>query len=83
MFKDRIEAGGSRHRTIEAIVEADGTVRLLESVERGVPCRALVTLLDEAPPGESISTALHSEEALADWARAEEDEAWSHLQPEP
>jgi len=71
------------HRTIEAIVEADGTVRLLESIERGAPRRALVTLLDEAPPDEAIWPALHSEQALADWAKAEEDEAWSHLQPEP
>ena len=71
------------HRTIEAIVEADGTVRLLESVEGGAPRRALVTLLDEAPPDEAMMAALYSEEALADWARVEEDEAWSHLQPEP
>jgi hypothetical protein len=71
------------HRTIEAIVEADGTVRLLESVEHGAPRRALVTLLDEAPPDEAMLAALYSEDALADWARAAEDEAWSHLQPEP
>lgn len=37
------------HRTIEAIVDADGTVRLLEPVGGGARRRALVTILDEAP----------------------------------
>ena len=71
------------HRTIEAIVEADGSVRLLETFERGVPRRALVTLLDEPPSQEPIPGVLFSEDALADWASDEEDEAWSHLVPEP
>ena len=40
--------------------------------------RALVTILEEEPVGE---TALFSEAALAeDWHRPEEDEAWTHLQ---
>lgn len=71
-------------RTIEAIIEADGRIRLLESVELPGARRALVTVLEELsdePAGEL--PALISEPALAeDWNRAEEDAAWAHLQPE-
>jgi hypothetical protein len=68
------------HQTVDAIVNQDGTVELLEGVTLNGPRRALVTILDE--PGEGISeTALLSELALGqDWNRPEEDEAWSHLQ---
>jgi hypothetical protein len=70
-------------RTVEAIVDEHGRVRLLEEVKLPEARRALVTILEEAPrPGVS-ETALLSEPALAqDWERPEEDEAWSHLQPE-
>lgn len=70
------------HRTVEAIVEADGTVRLLEPVEGAGPRRALVTILDDLPEEVGHIEVLASEQALADWARPEEDEAWRHLQPE-
>jgi hypothetical protein len=69
------------HRTVEAIVEEDGTVRLLEPVEGTGPRRALVTFLDEIREEAAHASALASPEALADWTRPEEDEAWSHLQP--
>ncbi len=71
-------------RTIEAIIEPDGQVRLLEEVQLSGSRRALVTVLDEPPDEASdISTALLSESALAaDWNRPEEDAAWAHLQPE-
>lgn len=69
------------HRTVEAIVEEDGTVRLLEPVEGTGPRRALVTFLEELPEEATLTSALASKEALADWNRPEEDEAWSHLQP--
>ena len=65
-------------RTVEAVVDAQGNVRLLEDVQLPGPRRALVTILDDAPRDE---TALLSEGALADWSRPEEDAAWSHLQP--
>ena len=67
-------------RTVEAIVENDGSLRLLEAVELRAGERALVTILrEDAPPHEA---ALLSEAALAeDWGRQEEDEAWAHLQP--
>ncbi len=70
------------HRTVEAIVEPDGRVRLLEPVDMGSARRALLTILDEPAEEAANMPALLSEAALADWNRPEEDEAWSHLQPE-
>jgi hypothetical protein len=65
-------------RTVEAVVEKDGSLRLLEHVELRAGARALVTFLGEDDPNEA---ALLSQPALAaDWARDEEDEAWAHLQ---
>ncbi len=71
------------HRTVEAIVEVDGRVRLLEAAAVTEPSRALLTILDEPVEDSTVFTALLSEAALADWSRHEEDVAWSHLQPEP
>jgi hypothetical protein len=67
-------------RTIEAVIDSEGNVRLLEEVELPGPRRALVTILqDERRANE---TAMLSEQALAaDWNRPEEDAAWSYLQP--
>ncbi len=71
-------------RTVEAIIDKHGRVRLLEEVKLPKSCRALVTILEEAPRADVSDTALLSELALAkDWERPEEDQAWSHLQPEP
>ena len=74
------------HQTVEAIIDQDGRVRLLEKVNLPSPRRALIIILEEPARGEAEvdETALLSEAALAeDWNRAEEDEAWQHLQPEP
>ena len=66
-------------RTVEAIIDEKGQVSLLEPIRPSSPRRALVTILEEEPVGE---TALLSETALAqDWERPEEDAAWAHLQP--
>jgi hypothetical protein len=67
-------------QTVEAIVDEQGRVQLLEEVKITGARRALVTILEESP---SVNeTALLSEQALAeDWNRSE-DEAWSHLQPQ-
>jgi hypothetical protein len=67
-------------QTVEAIVDAAGRVQLLGEIHVATACRALVTVLEEPAlvPGE---TALLAAPALADWARPEEEEAWSHLQP--
>ena len=67
-------------RTLEALIDQDGNVRLAEPVRLPVGRRALVIILDE-PSLAVAETALLSEQALAeDWNRPEEDEAWSHLQ---
>ncbi len=68
-------------QTVEAVVDAQGRVRLLGPVQVHGLRRALVTVLDEPAevPGEA---ALLAQVALAaDWERPEEDAAWSHLQP--
>lgn len=68
-------------KTVEAVIEKDGHVRLLEEVRLTGAKRALVTILDEETGAES---ALLSEDVLAqDWLRSEEEEAWRHLQQEP
>jgi len=67
-------------RTVEAIIQPNGEVRLVEPVHVRSPKRALVTILEEEP--QAHDTALLSEAALAeDWNRPEEDAAWAHLQP--
>jgi len=66
-------------RTVEAVIDPNGHVRLLTDVQLPGPRRALVTILDDGVQGEE--TAVLSESALADWSRPEEDAAWSHLQP--
>jgi len=71
-------------RTLEAVIDKRGQVRLLESLELPEARRALVTILDEVAAGIAGESALLSEQALAeDWYRPEEDEAWSHLQQAP
>ena len=70
----------AKMKTVEAVIEPNGEVRLIEPVHVLSPRRALVTILEEAPT--VYDTALLSEPALAeDWNRAEEDAAWAHLQP--
>jgi len=67
--------------TVEAMIDKDGTVRLLEQVSLAGPRRALVIILEEMPAARADETALLSEAALAeDWNRPEEDAAWSYLQ---
>jgi hypothetical protein len=69
-------------RTLEAVIDEEGTVRLLERVGLPAARRALVTVLDEEPLSNLSETALLSEPALAeDWNRPEENKAWAHLQP--
>ena len=66
-------------KIIEATIDEQGNVRLLEPIQLPKPQRAYVTILtDELDIPE---TALLSEATLAeDWNRTEEDAAWSHLQ---
>lgn len=67
-------------RTVEAVVDESGRVRLLEPLALSEARRALVTILDE-PALSANETALLSEPALADWIRPEEEQAWARLQP--
>ena len=68
-------------RTVEAVIEPNGSVRLLEPLSLTTPHRALVTVLDESSDeaGDNV-TALLSEQALAEWNSEEEDAAWAHFQ---
>lgn len=60
-------------QTIEATIDEQGNVQLLEPIQLSKPRRAFVTILTE---GRDLP-----ETALAeDWNRSEEDAAWSHLQ---
>ena len=70
-------------RTVEAVIDERGKVRLLAPLHLPGARRALVTILEEEPVLCPLEAALLSEPALAsDWDRPEEDTAWSHLQPE-
>ena len=68
-------------RTVEAVIDAQGHVQVLEPISLTGARRALVTILEEEPGTSMHEAALLSEAALAaDWNRPEEDAAWSHLQ---
>lgn len=76
--------GQSVIKTVEAVIDEHGNVRLLEPVHPGGVRRALVTILAERPTERPAETALLSEAALAeDWERPEEDAAWKHLHEVP
>ncbi len=67
-------------QAVEAVIDEQNNVRLLEPVQLSGPRRALLIILDE-PACAVPETALLSEPALAeDWNRPEEDAAWSYLQ---
>jgi len=67
-------------RTVEAVIDEQRNLRLLEPVHLPSARRALVTILDDRPVVGAPESALLSEAALAeDWNRPEEDQAWSHL----
>jgi hypothetical protein len=71
-------------RTVEAVIDKQGNVQLLESVHLPSARRALLTILEESPSQRVAETALLSEAALAeDWNRSEEEQAWSHLRQAP
>ena len=69
-------------QTIEATIDEQGNVRLLQPIQLSKPRRAYVTILDDER--DIPDTALLSEASLAgDWDRPEEDAAWSHLHSAP
>jgi len=66
--------------TVEAVIDENGNVKILQPVLLQSARRALLVVLDE-PALTVAETALLSEAALAeDWLRPEEDEAWAYLQ---
>ncbi|MBI3664782.1 MAG: hypothetical protein HY236_00905 [Acidobacteria bacterium] len=68
-------------RTVEAVIDEQGNVRLLDPLQLPSARRALVMILEERPVAGAPESALLSEAALGkDWNRPEEDQAWSHLQ---
>lgn len=68
-------------QTVEAVIDENGNVRILQPISIAHARRALVIILEE-PASDVSETALLSEAALAqDWLRPEEDKAWSYLQP--
>ena len=68
--------------TVEAVIDKEGNVKILQPVPLQGSRRALVVILDE-PARIVAETALLSEAALAeDWMRPEEDEASSYLKRE-
>jgi hypothetical protein len=68
--------------TVRALVDENGNVRLLEKVVLSGPTQAYVLILGEDSETSSNETLLLSETTLSqDWARPEEDAAWSFLQP--
>lgn len=64
--------------TVEATIDEQGNVKLLEPIQLAKPERAFVVIFNEE---QTVSeTALLSEDALAEhWLRPEEDAAWEHL----
>lgn len=69
-------------KIIEAVVDEQGNVSLLEPVQLPKPQRAFVTIL--SAESAMAETALLSEAALAeDWNRPEDAAAWAHLQQDP
>ncbi len=67
-------------QTIEAIIDENGVLRILEPVKLPKSRRVIITILNDEPSEEMINLALLSEPALGrEWDLPEEDEAWSHL----
>ena len=66
-------------KTVEATIDEQGNVKLVNPIRLPKPARAFVTIFSEEL--HVPETALLSEAALAqDWLRPEEDTAWAHLQ---
>ncbi len=66
-------------QTIEAIIDTNGRVILVDDFKPTKKFRALVTILDEEPKAEISETALLSEKSLEEWNSEEENLAWQHL----
>ncbi|MEZ4698026.1 MAG: hypothetical protein R2832_16535 [Rhodothermales bacterium] len=69
-------------KTVEAVLEKDGSLHLLEDIELTQATCVLVVFLDDEADADGISdTTQLSEASLGEsWNRSAEDEAWRHLQ---
>jgi len=67
-------------RTLPAIIDKNGEIRLVEPIKLDAECRALVTIMDEE---HAELSALACDLTLSEWILPEEDRAWMHLQPGP
>ena len=67
-------------RTVEAIIDENGAVRLRQEVRLAGTHRAILVILEDEPIEGASETAVLSEAALSeDWSRPEEEEAWKFL----
>jgi hypothetical protein len=75
-------------KTVEAIVDEEGAIQLPDSISLKRDQRVLVIILEDSDDKSTSETTISataslSEAALAeDWTREEENEAWTHLQPD-
>ena len=69
-------------RTIEATIDTNGRLHTSESLIFEKEQRVLVTFLDVTDSDRFEVTLLNQTSLEEDWGRSEEDQAWSHLQPE-
>ncbi len=68
---------------VEAVVDEQGIVHLLEPIKLPTARKAVVTILSEDAEDSTRALTLLSEASFAkDWNRPEEDEAWSYLEAE-
>lgn len=69
-------------KTVEGVLDKDGSLHLLEDVELSESKRVLVVFLEQEADEDGVSdTSRLSEESLGeDWNRKQEDAAWQHLQ---
>ncbi len=65
-------------RTIEVEIDEAGEIHPVDPNLKLPQGRAVLAW----PESEDLYPALISERSLADWLRPEEDEAWSHFQPD-
>jgi hypothetical protein len=63
-------------QTVEAIIDEQGHVRLVEPVNIKGLHRALVTILDEPPEALSEAAQLAEKSRAQDWLHEEGDQAW-------
>ena len=67
-------------QTVEAQIDENGQIRLLEPLTLPHSTRVLVTILPSYPKVENETALLTEATHAVDWNRKEEDEAWAHLQ---